>query len=117
MANETKSGQAAAVVVETKMYNERRYGRPWIAVVTKWDVGARPVLSFGAWLGRDGQAGQLEIKAAPGSIVRHGQKDYRGGKGIDEWAIVEADGSLRDVTQVEARAWWLALEAAAEVQQ
>lgn len=114
MINETTGTQVVTVTVPTTKYNERRYGKPWIAVITRWDVGAAPELRWGAWVGSPSQDGQLEVRAEVGSIVRHGQKDYRGGKGINEWAIVEADGSLRDVTQVEARAWWLERKASAE---
>jgi hypothetical protein len=84
-------------------YNSRRYSRPWIARITEWPVGGQPVLQWGAFVGND-DGGEVEIMAAPGDIIRYGQKDTRKLSGsMNEWAVAEADGTLRTVTPAEAR--------------
>jgi hypothetical protein len=83
-------------------YNARRMGRPWIARITSWPVGGRPELEFGSYLGDD-KGGDVEIMARPGDIIRDGQKDNRGNTGYNDWSVVEADYTLRSVTQAEAR--------------
>jgi len=83
-------------------YNWRRFSKPWIAIVTSWPVGDKPSLSFGGYVGND-EGGEAEILARPGDIVRWGQRDNRGGRTENEWGIVEPDGSIREVTQPEAR--------------
>lgn len=93
------------VAIQWHDYNPRRYGKPWIAVVTAWPVGGRPELTFGGYLG-DGQGGELKITATPGDILRYGQRDWRSDSKsaqCNEWAVVLSDGSFRDVTQAEAR--------------
>ena len=94
-------------------YNQRRYSRPWIAAITAWPVGGRPELSWGGYAGDD-SGGELEIMAAPGDIIRYGQRDGRGNGGSNEWAIVRQDGAISDCTQAEARAHWQAREASPE---
>lgn len=91
-------------------YNDRRKSRPWIAAVTTWETGARPVLRFGKYFGDD-SGGVLEIAAAPGSPVYAGQKDYwKPRHTVREWYAVQQDGSLgSQITEAEAREAWLAL--------
>lgn len=91
-------------------YNERRFGKPWIARVTAWPVGDKPALEFGGFMGQPGQAGDTEIMARPGDIIRSGQKDFRGSKTDNDWYVVQPDGSLKAVTQAEARKQWEALQ-------
>jgi hypothetical protein len=98
-------GNRVRVTIEWHDYNPRRYGKPWIATVTSWPVGGRPELIFGGYLGDD-DGGDLEIAAAPGDIIRYGQRDWRAKAHSDqcnEWAVVQPDGSIRDITQAEAR--------------
>lgn len=99
------------ITIKTQPYLATRYGQPWIAVITEWPVGGRPVLRWGVWLGRNGCEGQLEIEAEPGDIVRWGQKDHRGkGKAsasTSAWLIVGADGALEPLRDIDARAHWL----------
>lgn len=96
------------ITIETDQYNERRLGRPWIAVVASWESGQRPELRWGSWIGRDGCAGMLEIEARPGDILRWGQKDHRRPQNSrSEWAVVLHTGRLRDVSDVSAREYYL----------
>ena len=103
------------ITIETGSYNDRRYSRPWIGVITDWPRGsARAEIAWGCWIGDEpGSAGMLEIEADAGDVVRQGQKDHRGNSGSNDWAIVQPDGSLRDCTAVEARKHWDAKHAPA----
>ena len=86
--------------VEFGGYNARRYSKPWIAKVTAWDAGKQPVIEFGNYVGDDG--GTAEISARAGDVVRYGQKDYRGRGTTKQYGIVQADGSVQDVSDKEA---------------
>lgn len=85
-------------------YNDRRYGRPWLARVTDWPVGGKPTLTFGSSVGMR----LAEIEAQPGDVVRYGQKDYRKINGsYSYWGIVSDEGKITDCTPREARDHWL----------
>jgi hypothetical protein len=89
-------------------YNEKRYGKPWIAKVIAWPIGGRPELQFGGYVGDD-DGGELEILARPGQIVKYGQKDHRNSSGTANYfGIVEDDGKIRRIKMVEARALFIA---------
>lgn len=95
------------ITIETLAYNDRRHGKPWIAKVMEWKT-SRPEIEWGAWHGQPGGKGTLEINAEPGDIIRYGQKDHRNARRSDnEWAVVQEDGTLDDVTQAQAREHWL----------
>ena len=81
-------------------YNTRRYGNPWGAVIRF--VDNRPVYEFfkGHW---DGDV--VVLDAEPGAVVAFGQKDLRGRNSRKQLYVVEPDGSLREVTEHEARRW------------
>lgn len=91
------------VTIEFGAYNPRRYGKPWMAKVTSWNVGRSPTLEFGATVGLT-----TEIDAEPGALVRWGQKDYRGGHSERAWGIVLSDGTVANSTVEKCRAHWLA---------
>lgn len=61
------------LVLETNAYNERRYGKPYIA---KCDEKAK-VIEWGDWLGDIGFSGELSIDVEPGDLLMQGQKDFR----------------------------------------
>jgi hypothetical protein len=56
----------------------------------------------GSYIG-DSTGGEVEIMAAPGDIIRDGQRDGRGNNTVSDWSVVTPDYSLRKVNQVEAR--------------
>jgi len=89
-------------------YNQRRYGKPWIAKITAWPIGGRPELQFGACLSNhwDGDAGECEIDAHVDDIIRAGQKDNRGNNTSNDWYIVEANGDLSCTNPQDARKHW-----------
>lgn len=84
--------------VSTPGYNPRRYRQPWIARVTGWQ-GSKPAMDFGAYVGDPINGGLLTIDAAPGDIVRIGQKDtQRTDRSQDDWRIVAEDGETLEPT-------------------
>lgn len=85
--------------IETGIYNERRYGKPYIGIVNPADG---KVTSWGAWIGTPGCKGLLEIEAKPGSIIIRGQKDNRGNNGTPDYAIVQEDGTLEYMGKADA---------------
>jgi hypothetical protein len=66
------------IQIETKWYNVRRYGKPWIASVD-FSVSTKGDYSWGDWTGDhyNGGKGVLTIDANPGDIIATGQKDFR----------------------------------------
>jgi hypothetical protein len=61
------------LILETRPYNEKRYGKPYIA---KCDEKAK-VIEWGEWLGDKGMSGELSIDVEPGDLIMQGQKDHR----------------------------------------
>lgn len=79
---------------KTSAYNQRRYGKPWIAKLTFVRPG-KPDYTFGDWLGNAGYVGELSIEVEPGDVIATGQKDNRKGLGgADHFGVVQADGSV-----------------------
>ena len=62
--------------ISTSSYNERRYGKPWIAKVS-FATNPQGDFWWGTWIGDPGDAGLLEITIEDGDIVARGQKDTR----------------------------------------
>jgi hypothetical protein len=91
------------VIFGVGSYNSRRYGKPWLAVITDWPIGKHPTLEFGASL--DWRT--AEIDAKPGQIVRFGQKDHRGNGTTAEWGIVQRDGVILESNPTDCREHWL----------
>ena len=93
------------ITFERRGYNARRYGKPWIAVVTDWQIGKRPEVRWG----HNFTYNIAEVDAEPGAVIRYGQKDYRRSwQSENEWAVVSENGTLIDVTPKYAREHWLA---------
>lgn len=83
---------------ETSTYNERRYGKPWIAKVDFTDP--KGTFTFGDWSGdaRNGGAGILSLNANPGEIVAIGLKDNRQPRNSSpDFYLVAPDGSLQSL--------------------
>lgn len=111
MTNQTPA--RIRVSIKYGLYNDRRYGKPWIARVTSWPVGGRPEIEWGSYLGDD-SGGECEIMASAGDIIRSGQKDHRKASGTaNDWYLAQADGSCRSIDQSEARKLWDAAQVAA----
>lgn len=78
----------------TSSYNDRRYGKPWIAKLTFVRPG-KPEYIFGDWLGSPGSEGELSIEVEAGDVIATGQKDIRKNRGgADNIGVVQADGSV-----------------------
>lgn len=83
------------VEVKTSSYNQRRYGKPWIAKVTF--ETPKGEFHFGDWVGDhyNGSAGLLVLEADPGDIVAIGQKDFRKAQNsAPDWYRVDSEGGL-----------------------
>ena len=94
------------ITIDWDVYNPRRYGRPWIATVESWRFNERPEMEFGELL--KAKVGYTTtIYAETGEVVRWGQRDNRpSGKvpnTVSGWSVVKPDGSLRDISEAEAR--------------
>lgn len=92
----------------TSSYNQRRYGKPWIARVDFSDP--KGTFDWGEWVGdhRNGTDGILIVDAKPGDIIATGQKDFRQPRNsAPEWYQVGADGQLIHLKD-KARAYVLA---------
>lgn len=89
------------VSIETGSYNDRRYGKPWIASVT-FD-GATPVYAFGEFCGDDSE-GELRLNIAAGNVFARGQKDFRKpANSAPTFYIAFENGEHVEVSKVEAR--------------
>ena len=86
----------------TSAYNERRYGKPWMAITT--DSLTRD-FRFVDWDGRPGGVGEFRFECAPGAILARGQKDLRKNRGgVDGYELAMPDGTLAGLTDSEALA-------------
>lgn len=87
--------------ITTGAYNERRYGKPWIAKVAF--PTAKGEFAFGEWAGSDGRPGLLVIEAEPGDVIARGQKDFRkpANSSPDYYLVTDA-GALEPIEKAEA---------------
>jgi len=86
------------ITIETKSYNERRMGKPWIAKVDFADP--KGTFEFGDWSGdfRNGGAGILTLVAKVGDIVATGQKNNRQPRNSAvSFPVVDVNGMLKDL--------------------
>jgi len=86
--------------IETAIYNQRRYGKPWIAKVD-FSASAKGEFSWGDWTGDhyNGGEGILSINANPGDIITTGQKDFRKPRNsASDFFVVTSDGELEDIS-------------------
>lgn len=83
-------------------FNGRRYGNPWVAIVSptgKIDFGVRVGGYTGAY--GKGEAGELyATEPAEGQVYAYGQKDFRGSNGGYEYVVYQ-HGEFRPVEKTE----------------
>jgi hypothetical protein len=87
------------ITIETKRYNERRYGKPWIAKVD-FSQSTKGDFSWGDWTGDhyNGGEGVLTLNANPGDIIATGQKDFRKpAYSAPYFYVVAIDGELQRI--------------------
>ena len=85
------------VTIETVGYNEKRYGKPWIAKVNFSANGASK-FDFGNWAGCPGAEGTLTIIAETGAILAEGQRDFRTRDSqYIKYYAVNPDGTLTEL--------------------
>lgn len=73
------------IIIKTDNYNERRWGKPWMAVITANDKGKTSYTFDGEFIGDHGYAGQVMMQVETGKIIAYGQKDRRGNGTINNW--------------------------------
>ena len=81
----------------TDAYNEKRYGAPWLGLVTDH---LREGFTFIDWQGDKwrGTKGEFVFDAAPGTVYAYGQKDHRKGRGgVDGYILTMPNGQLANV--------------------
>ena len=89
------------ISIDTSTYNERRYGKPWIALVS-FASASKTNFDFGEWAGQEGYSGMLELECENGDIIARGQKDNRNPKNsVPEFYIVK-NGELEPISKVDA---------------
>jgi hypothetical protein len=81
------------VEFNTGEYNERRYGKPWIAKVN-FSKSPKGEYEWGTWVGTPGSKGVLVIEAEDGDIIAHGQKDNRNPRDSTHMFYQLIDGEL-----------------------
>jgi len=87
--------------VTTESYNDRRYGKPWLAEVT---THLTKDFAFIDWDGTPGHAGEHRFEAEPGTLLAAGQKDHRKGRGgVDGYKMCWPDGGVRSLPEDAAR--------------
>jgi hypothetical protein len=85
--------------IKTSPYNERRYGKPWLARVK---TSLTKDFEFIDWQGQQGQAGEFVFEALPGEMVAEGQKDHRKGRGgVDECRILLPNGNNVETSKLD----------------
>lgn len=106
--NQNKRSKGMRVEIEwTRSYNKFSGRAPWIAKITSWPVGGKPVMAWGAYQG-DEDGGSLEINAISGDIIRWGQKTSAVSRTVRKWGIVQSDGSICECTEAKAHSAWKA---------
>ena len=89
------------ISIDTEVYNERRYGKPWIATVT-FESASKTNFSFGDWAGQAGYSGLLELDCEDEDIVARGQKDNRNPNNSVPVFFIVQNGELCWISKVDA---------------
>lgn len=96
------------ITIPTECYNDCRHCRPWLLRIMAWPTGRLSPTSSeaGTWISDGpGRAGRLEIKAQPGDLLRHEQRDnHCPEKSLEAWYVVKPDGGL-DKLAGKGTAW------------
>lgn len=86
----------------TTSYNERRYGKPWMAITAADSLTKN--FTFLDWDGRPGCAGEFNFDVPIGTILAYGQKDLRKNRGgVDGYQLAMPDGTLPIISDTEAQ--------------
>lgn len=120
---QAKQGQKMehTIIIKTDVYNEKRWSKPWGALISVQENGKVDYKFNGQFVGEAGFAGQVIMKAQTGQIIAFGQKDNRNGNSINTWykivgnqeKIVAEEGrviessSLEQISQTDAVSYLL----------
>jgi len=87
---------------KTRAYNDRRYGRPYIAKMVLANNKMEPI--WGTWTGQNGTEGLLILdNMEPGDIYMQGQRDNRKMRNsAPNYYLLGTDGAGTIITKAEA---------------
>ena len=89
--------------LKTSRYNERRYGKPWIAKLN-FDNSIKGDFQFKDWLGDPGCSGQFIVEdCKEGDCFAIGQKDHRKNYGCRIYVVLDKNGDLYKIDKITAR--------------
>jgi hypothetical protein len=95
------------IEINTDSYNEKRYGKPWLAKVIFIDTQTE--FKFGNWIGDAGCSGRLVLdNVCEGDIIARGQKDNRG-KNNDIYYYIVKNGLLEKSSKLLAYDFYCSL--------
>lgn len=85
------------ISIDTSVYNERRYGKPWIAKIV-FTSASKCDFAWGDWVGDHYNGGEGTLVLAdlkPGDIIAKGQKDNRKPRNsAPDFYVVKSDGEI-----------------------
>lgn len=91
------------LALETTSYNDRRYGRPWIAKLN-FENSIKGEFDFKDWIGTEGDKGEFVVEnCTAGDCFAIGQKDHRGNKSHLWFLVIDENGDIYRIDKVTAR--------------
>lgn len=88
--------------IDTEAYNEKRYGKPWIAKLVLGADEKEIKFNFGNWIGDLGNSGLLVLELEVGDYFARGQKDFRRPRNsTPTYYKLEAEDHVYEVGKVE----------------
>ena len=92
------------IEIKTNIYNEKRYGKPWIAKVD-FTNNKNGNFEFGEWIGQAGYEGLLILENVNvGDIFAKGKKDNRKPSPNDYnyYIITDEQGNFEQISKLDA---------------
>ena len=106
MQNNNVRGIEMKIQIETSVYNERRYSKPWIAKI-EFDSSGQAKYLWGNFIGNPGDEGLLVLDNIEiGDIFAKGQKDLRRNKTSNDFFIFKDENNFEQVSKAEAFLLW-----------
>jgi hypothetical protein len=94
------------IEIATASYNDRRYGKPYIAKMDFTTAKGEP--TWGNWVGAAGEAGLLILdNVEAGDVIMRGQRDTRNMKNsAPDYYILDAELKRTACSKVDAYQSW-----------
>ena len=90
------------IQIATESYNNRRYGKPWIARVN-FTTNPKGDFEWGDWVGDPGSSGLSILECEEGDVIARGQKDNRQPRNSAPRFYLAGDaGTLTDISRTDA---------------